>query len=136
MTTVVSNMSSPHELRDSWLQDLQANDRARGTIRRYKSAIESFLAWYEQEEHRPLTLDLLTPITLVGYRNFLQRTRARATSTVNGHVSALGAWCTWLTEQRYLDINPAKRIKLVGYQEASSREGLSDRQVKALLRQV
>ncbi len=44
MTTVVSNMSSPHELRDSWLQDLQANDRASGSIRRYKSAIENFLS--------------------------------------------------------------------------------------------
>jgi site-specific recombinase XerD len=129
-------MSSPHELRDRWLQDLQANDRASGTIRRYNSAIENFLSWYEQEEHRPVTLDLLTPITLVGYRNFLQRTQARATSTVNGHVSALRAWCAWLTEQRYLEVNPAKRIKLVGRQEASSREGLSDNQVNALLRQV
>ncbi len=136
MTTVVSNMSSPHELRDSWLQDLQANDRASGTIRRYKSAIENFLSWYGEEEHRPLTLDLLTPITLVGYRNFLQRTQARATSTVNGHVSALRVWCAWLTEHRYLEVNPAKHIKLVGRQEASSREGLSDNQINALFRQI
>ena len=55
---------------------------------------------------------------------------------MNGHVSALRAWCAWLTEQRHLEINPAKRIKLVGRQEASSREGLSDTQVNALLRQV
>src|SRR6266566_5311892 len=136
MTKIAKSATTPHQLISEWLQDLQSNDHAMGTIRRYKSAIESFLTWYEHEEHRPLTLGLLTPITLVGYRNFLQRTQARATSTVNGHISALRAWCAWLTEQRYLEANPAKRIKLVGRQEASSREGLSDTQTNALLRQA
>src|SRR6266704_2303749 len=124
------------ELLHHWLSDLQANDHALGTVRRYKSAIGSFLTWYENEEHRSLTPALLTPITLVGYRNFLQHSQARATSTVNGHISALRAWCAWLTEERYLGVNPARRIKLVGRQEASSREGLSDTQANALLRQA
>ena len=77
-----------------------------------------------------------TLITLVGYRNELQRTQGRATSTVNGHLSALRAWCAWLTEERYLEINPARRIKLVGRQEVTKREGLSDTQANALLRQA
>jgi site-specific recombinase XerD len=119
-----------------WLVDLRANDLAPGTVRRYKSAIESFFAWYEREEQRRLTLDQLSPITLIGYRNFLQRTQKRATSTVNGHISALRTWCAWLTIERYLETNPAKRIKLVGRQEASSREGLEPTQVNALLRQA
>src|SRR5258708_23619760 len=60
-------------------QALGLADDTPGTIQRYKSAIESFLCWYSQEEHRPLTIELLTPITLVSYRNFLQRTQGRAT---------------------------------------------------------
>jgi site-specific recombinase XerD len=136
MTPLTMTPATPETLLGEWLQDLQANDRAHGTIRRYKSAIESFLAWYSRQEHRPLTLDLLTPITLVGYRNFLQRKEARATSTVNGHLSALRAWCAWLTEQHSLESNPAKQIKLVGRQQVSSRQGLSDNQADALLRQV
>jgi site-specific recombinase XerD len=123
-------------LLEVWLADLRANDHAPGTVRRYKSAIENFLAWYDQEEQRPLSIERLSPITLVGYRNFLQRIQKRATSTVNGNISALRAWCAWLTEEHYLETNPAKRIKLVGRQEASSREGLSPNQVNALLRQV
>ena len=123
-------------LLELWLADLRANDLAPGTVRRYKSAVASFLAWYDKEEQRCLTLEQLSPITLIGYRNFLQRTQQRATSTVNGHISALRAWCAWLTVERYLETNPAKRIKLVGRQEASSREGLSPTQVNALLRQV
>lgn len=123
-------------LLELWLADLRANDLALGTVRRYKSAIKSFLAWYDKEEQRCLTLEQLSPITLIGYRNFLQRTQKRATSTVNGHISALRTWCAWLALERYLETNPAKRIKLVGRQEASSREGLSPTQVNALLRQV
>ncbi len=99
-------------LLELWLADLRANDLAPGTVRRYKGAIESFLAWYDKEEQRGLTLEQLSPITLIGYRNFLQRTQQRATSTVNGHISALRAWCAWLTVERYLETNPAKRIKL------------------------
>ena len=110
-------------LLELWLADLRANDLTPGTVRRYKSAIESFLAWYEQEEQRSFALELLSPITLIGYRNILQCTQQRATSTVNGHISALRAWCAWLTVERFLETNPAKHIRLVGRQEASSREG-------------
>jgi site-specific recombinase XerD len=136
MAAPVIAIPAPEELVNQWLKSLEADDHARGTIRRYKSAAQSFLSWYEQKEYRPLALERLSPITLVGYRNFLQRIQARATSTVNGHLSALRAWCAWLTEHRYLEENPAKGIKLVGRQETSSREGLSDDQVNALLRQV
>jgi len=135
MTTAITP-PSPEEVLPHWLEDLQACDRAKGTIRRYKSAVEGFLAWYAYEEQRPLTFLALTPIALVGYRNYVQRTQRRATSTVNGQLSALRAFCAWLTEERYLEANPAKRLKLVGRQDASSREGLDDTQANALLRQA
>lgn len=136
MTTTAITPLSPEEVLPRWLEELQASDRAKGTIRRYRSAVEGFLAWYESCEQRPLTFSTLTPIALVGYRNYVQRTQHRATSTVNGQVSALRAFCAWLTEERYLEFNPAKRLKLVGRQDASSREGLNDIQVNALLRQA
>lgn len=136
MTTTVIAHLSPEEVLPRWLEELQASDRAKGTIRRYKSAVEGFLAWYSREEQRPLTFSTLNPIALVGYRNYVQRTQRRATSTVNGQISALRAFCAWLTEEHYLEINPAKRLKLVGRQEASTRSGLNDTQVNALLRQA
>ncbi len=136
MTITAITPPSPEEILPLWLEELQASDRARGTIRRYKSAVEGFLVWYSREEHRSLTLAALTPIALAGYRNYVQRTQRRATSTVNGQVSALRAWCAWLTEEHYLEVNPAKRLKLVGRQDASSREGLDDTQINALLRQA
>ena len=136
MATTALTPPTPSQVLPLWLAELQEADRAIGTIRRYKSAVEGFLAWYERCEQRPLTFATLTPIALVGYRNELQRAQGRATSTVNGHLSALRSWCAWLTEERYLEINPARRIKLVGRQEVSKREGLSDTQANALLRQA
>ncbi len=85
---------SPEEVLPLWFDELQASDRAKGTIRRYKSAVEGFLSWYERCEQRPLTFATLTPIVLVGYRNEVQRTQGRATSTVNGHLSALRGYGT------------------------------------------
>src|SRR5437763_14624123 len=136
MSSTTMTPPSPEEVLPLWLTELQASDRAKGTIRRYKSAVQGFLAWYAREEQRPLAFTALTPMALVGYRNEVQRTQGRATSTVNGHLSALRAWCAWLTEEHYLEVNPARRIKLVGRQEASKREGLSDTQANALLRQA
>lgn len=136
MMTTALTPPDPEQALQGFLDDLHADDRAKGTIRRYRSAVEGFLSWYCQEEHRPLTLTALTPIALVGYRNFLQRTQRRATSTVNGQMSALRAWCAWLTEHHYLDANPARRLKLVGRKAPSERQGLGDNQVNALLRQA
>lgn len=124
----------PEALLEQWLDDLASDDRAPSTIRRYKSAITSFLAWYAEVEHRPLSLERLSAIVLVGYRNFLQHTQGRSTSTVNGHVSALRAWCAWLMERHHLAANPARGVKLVGRQAASDRRGLEPNQVHALLR--
>lgn len=128
MATTALTPPTPAEAFPLWLNELQEADRATGTIRRYKSAVEGFLTWYERCEKRPLTFATLTPIALVGYRNELQRMQGRATSTVNGHLSALRSWCAWLNEEHYLEVNPARRIKLVGRQEVSKREGLSDTQ--------
>jgi site-specific recombinase XerD len=114
-----------------WLHDLVA-DRATATARRYASAVRRFLAWYQAQEHRPLHLDELTPIVVVGYRNALQQTEA--TSTVNTHVCALRAFTTWLTTTGYLATNPAARFKLVGRQESPAPQALTATQVHALLR--
>jgi hypothetical protein len=52
--------------------------------------------WHEDKERRLVTLNDLTPITLVRYRSHLQKECAAA--TVNVHVAALRAWCQWLVE--------------------------------------
>lgn len=114
-----------------WLQDLTV-DRAPATARRYASAMRRFLRWYLAQEQRPLQIDHLTPIVLVGYRNALQQTEA--TSTVNTHVCALRAFATWLVRQNHLATNPATRFKLVGRQEAAAPQALTDTEVNALLR--
>jgi site-specific recombinase XerD len=119
------------DLLDRWQQDLAA-DHAPTTIRRYRSAIRRFLAWYQDQEQHPLELDELTPIALVGYRIALQRTEA--TSTVNTHVCALRTFCSWLATHGYLAVNPATRFKLIDRQAPPAPTALKDSQINALLR--
>lgn len=127
---------TPDALVTSWRQYLQEQDRSPGTIKKYTQAIIHFLAWYEQEERIPLQLSALTPIALIGYRNELQHEQHKSVSTINLRISALRAWCAWLVDQGYLAMDPAARVKLIGGQEGSKREGLSGAQINALLRQA
>ncbi len=127
---------APQELLDLWRQDLLERDRSIGTVRKYTQAVAHFLAWYESEEQTPLSLEGLTPIALIGYRNELQHAQHKSTSTINLQVSALRAWCGWMTEQGYLTSDPSAHVKLVGQEKASERSGLKSAQVNALLRQA
>ncbi len=127
---------TPQQLLEQWRQYLQGKDRSAGTIKKYMQAVTHFCAWYEQEEHAPLTLSTLTPIALIGYRNVLQHEQHKSISTINLNISALRAWCGWMTEQGYLAADPAAHIKLVGGEASSSRKGLKSAQINALLRQA
>ncbi len=130
------NVCTPKALLEEWHRHLQEKDRSAGTVKKYTQAVSHFLAWYEQEERAPLQLAHLTPIALIGYRNELQHQQHKSISTINLHISALRAWCAWLVDQGYLPLDPAARVKLVGGEVGSKREGLSSSQINALLRQA
>src|SRR5712692_4409938 len=127
------NAWTPPELLKVWQRYLQEQDRSAGTVTKYTQAVTHFLTWYEQEEHTPLTLATLTPIALIGYRNELQHEQHKSISTINLRISALRAWCAWLVDQGYLPLDPAARVKLIGGERGSKREGLSSTEVNGLL---
>ncbi len=127
---------SPERLLDQWRVYFQEQDHPQGTIKKYVQAVSHFLTWYQTEEQASLTLQTITPIALIGYRNELQHEQRKSISTINLQISALRAWCGWMTDQGYLATDPAARVKLVGGQEESKREGLSSTQINALLRQA
>ena len=127
---------TPRELLELWRQSLQQKDRSVGTVTKYIQPVTHFLAWSEQEEYAPLTLAALTPITLIGYRNELQHEQHKSVSTINLRISALRAWCGWMTEQGILSADPAAHVKLIGGEGSSKRSGLKSTQVNALLRQA
>jgi len=127
---------TPIRLLEHWRQYLQEQDHSPGTVKKYTQAVSHFLVWYEQEERIPLRLVALTPIALIGYRNELQHEQHKSISTINLRISALRAWCAWLVDQGHLPLDPAARVKLIGGEVGSKREGLSSSQVNALLRQA
>jgi site-specific recombinase XerD len=141
MQRVISLKTDRHDqmpplLLEDWRRFLHEHDRARGTIKKYTQAVAHFLAWYEQEERMPLQLAALTPIALIGYRNHLQHEQHKSISTINLRISALRTWCAWLVDEGYLPLDPAARVKLLGGETGSKREGLEPSQINALLRQA
>src|SRR6266700_6517745 len=90
VTTINTNRKTwmPLELLELWRNFLQEQDRSAGTVKKYTQAVTHFLDWYEQEEHAPLSLEGLTPIALIGYRNELQHEQHKSTSTINLRISA------------------------------------------------
>jgi site-specific recombinase XerD len=127
---------TPSRLLANFQQYLHEQDRSPGTVKKYTQAISHFLVWYEHEERVPLQLSALTPIALIGYRNELQHVQHKSVSTINLRISALRAWCAWLVDQGYLPLDPAARVKLIGSEAGSKREGLESSQINALLRQA
>jgi site-specific recombinase XerD len=118
----------------SWSTLLDDQGRATLTRRRYTHAVRAFLAWFEQQNHEPFSPQRLTSIDLTAYAQHLQQTAA--VSTVNVHVCALRSFCAWLTEQGYIDRNPALRLKAVGAGEPLSPKALKPIHVNALLREA
>jgi len=127
---------TPTSLLEHWRVYLHEQDRSPGTVKKYTQAVSHFLAWYEHEERVPLQLATLTPIALIGYRNELQHVQQKSINTINLRLSALRAWCAWLVDQGYLPLDPAARVKLIGGEAGSKREGLEGSQINALLRQA
>jgi site-specific recombinase XerD len=123
---------TPTELLDDWLRVLHAADRSGRTIDRYATAIRDFLAWYEAQERRPLSVADLTPITLIGYRRALQQ--KAATSTVNVHVTALNMWTRWLCERGYVDAAQVTHVRMIKRLSPLAPRALADTEVNALLR--
>ena len=127
---------TPTSLLEHWRQYSKEQDRSPGTVKKYVQAVSHFLVWYERVERVPLQLATLTPIALIGYRNELQHVQHKSISTINLRISALRAWCAWLVDQGYLPMDPSARVKLIGGEAGSKREGLESSQINALLRQA
>jgi len=123
---------TPWQTVSLWAQHLSEADYATTTVKRYGGAVRQFLTWYEKQERRPVELADLTPIALMGYRQAMQQNRA--TATTNLHVAALRAWGSWLADQRFLEADPAERLKSMGHVKADAPVSLSDKELNALLR--
>jgi len=104
------------------------------TLKRYRSVLNRFVAWFDSAEMRSPTVADWHPITLVGYRQHLEQTSS--TSTINTHLSALRRFGEWLIGQGFVDANPARRLKLAKQQEKSAPMALDASQVNALLRAI
>lgn len=129
-------MSADNEtdLVTTWAADLVDTGRAEPTKRRYVPTVRAFLIWFVNQNHESFTPARLTPIDLTGYTQQIRQT-AKA-STVNVHVCALRSFCAWLTDNGYVERNPALRLKAIGMPEPLAPKSLKPTHVNALLREA
>src|SRR5438445_9455244 len=95
-------METLNDLVMSWEQEISQDTAKKGTAKKYRQAVVYFLNWHEREQGRTLTLSDLVPVTFTQYRNDLQHHGKNKVSTINLRMSALRAWCKWLTESGHL----------------------------------
>lgn len=86
-------------------------NRSRATCDGYKKDLAVFTAFLENSSKREkITLEELTPDRLGEYLRHLTRDRGNQANTVRRRVTALKSFCTYLTENAYLEHNPAANL--------------------------
>jgi site-specific recombinase XerD len=117
----------------SFIESLARADLAPATRRGYRYDLRHFLGWQATIRGRPLELEVLTELDLVGYRQAMIAAGLRP-ATVNRRLDALRRLCRWARDSRSLagdiahDIRPVRRVR------NCQPVGLTDAEVHALLR--
>lgn len=107
-----------------------------GTLRNYLSDLRLFMAWFENQEHRPgFTPAALTTPALIRYRTYLQTTLKLKPASTNRTLVSLKRYFAWATDQGLTQVNPARAVKLLGLAVPAPRH-LSEQEEEALVAAV
>lgn len=98
---------------------LRETDHKEGTIKAYRGALNQFSKWFEGATDKTLTLDEITPADIAAYKRHLMEKSKPA--TVNKHISAIKALCSWAVTEGHLKINPATEVKQVNLQRQAPK---------------
>lgn len=84
---------------DQFMAYIEARTQSRNTLRAYRSSLERFAAYLDQEK---LSADQVRRQTISGYINVMQRNRGRtregqlSAATINRHLSVISQYYRWL----------------------------------------
>lgn len=84
--------------------------------------------------HPGVSLEILTSIDIVNYRQHLINVKRLKPATVNRRLNAIRRFCRWIKKQGLLNTDPSKDIKIVRAQSRHRPIELKESKVHALLR--
>ena len=123
---------------DDLLQDyhdyLYDQDKSEQTIKAYMTDLNSFSRWFKQIAGEPLTLENVTPMEIIDYRNAMLDW-GRKPSTINRSLISISSFCQWALQNDLIVNNPAEGIRSVAEEPLAPR-ALERKEQLGLLRAV
>jgi len=106
------------ELRE-YVNRLEAQDKAVGTIRRYTGALNAFTEWLDRED---LDIPEVTTRDIERYLSWLKNGREYAPKTVRGYYSPVSGFYEDLESYGDIEENPTEDVRLADYAKDETRK--------------
>lgn len=117
-------------------EDSLLNDgKSRTTILGYVADLRLFSIWFNQSNDETLTPQNLTPTDIREYRQYMLNVRQAKPTTINRHLSAIRAYCSWAKSAGLVSYNPIEGIKSVN-QQSHAPKWLDKKEQAAIIREV
>lgn len=127
--------STPGDLRlPEFVESLRQADLSPATVRGYRLDTEAFRRWLHEVKGPEPSLERLTAIDLMNYRQHLVDVKRLKPATVNRRIEALRRLCRWAHRQGIAKSDIAQEIKAVRAVPRRRPLGLLTPEVHALLR--
>jgi site-specific recombinase XerD len=120
---------------DNFLHDLVAQDRSEMTIKGYRSDLTGFAAWFEQTNGEAFSPELVTPLDVREYRQYLLNVKRQKPNTINRKLAALSVLMHWALDTRQIGDDPTKNVKSL-QQGNNGPRWLEWKEQNALLRAI
>lgn len=105
---------------DNFLKELSKEGKSKSTLYTYKIALNQFLKSF-QDTNDYQDIDKVTPIDIKEYKQYLQVTLERKPATINKALVILKGFFAWAAELGIININPARKVKLVEQQSLAPK---------------
>jgi integrase/recombinase XerD len=134
------NIPAPNILMERYLLHLRMNNWAVTTIKLISGALNRFISWCDQRGISCVTE--ITPDATQAYRRSLFHHRNARTgkpikfATQASYLSAVCNWLVWLSDEGWIDSNPAQRIELPKEEQRLPASFLTIGEVESVLNSV
>jgi site-specific recombinase XerD len=128
-------MIAPTEIIDQFMQHLLAQDRAETTLKGYHSDLTNFTDWFVQTNGEEFSPDVVTPLDIREFRQYLLTNRRLQPTTINRKLAALSALLNWAQVTGQIETHPGRQVKPIALSPGSPR-WLDKKEQYALLRTI
>ena len=120
---------------DIFAEFLAEQDLSSHTIEALVLDTRKFAKWFTAANHEPFDVKRVTTRDIADFRDFLQREKKQAASTINRNIASLRKYFKWLTVKNYITTCPTSQIKEIRKQPIAP-QGLTRAEIRKLLREV